>query len=247
MKRILVWDIPIRIFHWLFAGSFLTAFAIANLVDDDSSLFTVHMFLGGVIAFMVLLRLVWGVVGSKYARFSSFTFSPGAILGYFKSAVTGGGDKYTGHNPGTAAVVFAMFVLVLGLAFTGVFMSRGEIYEEIHEILAWAMIVMVGAHVAGIIWHTIRHKENIAASMVHGRKEGEPSQAIRSSRAAVGVVFMVLTGLWGWGLYANYDAGQLNVPLTGQSIAVGEGEEHDEDDEHDDEDEEHDDEEHDDD
>lgn len=58
MKRILVWDLPVRLFHWALAGSFVVAFAAANLADDESTTFAVHMLLGGVVAFMVLLRFV---------------------------------------------------------------------------------------------------------------------------------------------------------------------------------------------
>jgi cytochrome b len=244
MKRILVWDIPIRLFHWLLAGSFVGAFAIANLVDDESALFSVHMLLGGTVAFMVLLRIVWGFVGSRYARFDSFSFSPGALLGYLKGAFTQGDKLHVGHNPATSLTAVAMFVLLVGLGVTGVLMSSGaEIVEEIHEVLAWGMVVLVGAHVAGIIWHTIRHKDNIALGMLDGRKRGEPSRKIRSAHPVVGVVFLVLTGLWSWGLVSNYDvpSGRLTVPITGQTLQVGEGEEHGEHEEHDDEDKDHDD------
>jgi cytochrome b len=226
MKRILVWDIPVRLFHWLLAGSFLGAFAIANLVDDESSLFTVHMFLGGVVAFMILLRVVWGFVGSRYARFGSFTLNPKALVVYLKGALTGKGKRYAGHNPATSITAIAMFIMLLGLATTGAFMSTGgEAFEEIHEVLAWGMLAAVVAHVAGIILHTISHRENIALSMVHGRKEVGDGEALRTAHPAVAVVFLVLTGLWSWGLVSNYDNGTMSLPLTDQTFTVGEGEE----------------------
>jgi len=226
-RRILVWDLPVRLFHWLLAGSFLGAFAIANAVDDESSLFALHMLLGGVAAFMVLLRVIWGFVGSRYARFGSFAFGPRALVEYVKSTFRGKGERHVGHNPGSAWAVFAMLALVLGLAFTGAFMSRGgETFKELHEVLAWAMIVIVGAHVAGIVWHTIRHKENIAASMVHGQKQGQPSAAIASSHAVVALAFLSLTGLWAGGLYSGYDSARraVTLPLIGKTLQLGEAE-----------------------
>jgi cytochrome b len=229
-ERILVWDIPVRLFHWLLAAAFIGAFVIANLVDDESSLFPLHMLLGGIVAFMVLLRVIWGFVGSRYARFGSFAFGPRALGGYVRGAFAGKAERrYAGHNPGSAWAAYGMLAIALGLAFTGAFMSSGgELFEEIHEILAWAMIALVGAHVAGMIWHTIRHQENIARSMVDGRKQGDPAAAIGSSHALVGVAFLALTGLWAGALYAGYDApsSQLTLPLIGKTIKLGEAEEH---------------------
>lgn len=229
MKRILVWDVPVRLFHWLLAGSFLGAFVIANVVDDESSLFTAHMWLGGIAAFMVLLRLVWGLVGTRYARFSSFDIRPRAVLGYFKGVFTGKGDTHAGHNPATALAALAMFAIILGLAITGANMATGgEVVEEIHEMLAWAMILIVGVHVAGIVLHTIRKREAIALAMVDGRKEADPSAAIPRTHALAGVAFLALTGLWAGGLYDGYDAAShtVTLPVLGKTIQLGEDEEH---------------------
>ncbi len=229
MKRILVWDLPVRVFHWLLAASFLGAFAIANLVDDESTLFVVHMWLGGIVAFMVLLRLVWGLVGSRHARFGGFALSPKALVEYVKGTISGKGERHAGHNPASSFAAIAMFVLALGLALTGALMSSGgEAFEEIHEVLAWTMMAIVALHVAGIVLHTMRHRENIALSMISGRKLGEPAAAIESPRALVAVAFLGLTGLWAGALYDGYDAAgrQVTLPLVGQTLKLGEAEEH---------------------
>jgi cytochrome b len=230
MKRILAWDIPTRLFHWLLAGAFLGAFIIGNVAEDEGSLFSVHMLLGATAGFMVLLRIIWGFVGSRYARFSSFALSPAKVLAYLKGTVSGGAQRYAGHNPGTSWTSIAIFVMVLGLVATGVLMGNGggEAVEEIHEVLAFGTLAVVGVHVAGIIFHTIRHRENIAASMFHGRKQANDGDDIRSPRPVAAVVFLVLTGLWSGGLFSGYDAAtsQVTLPLIGQTIQVGEGEEH---------------------
>lgn len=227
MKRILVWDIPTRLFHVLLAASFLGAFAIANLVDDDSSAFKLHMWLGGIMAFMVVLRVIWGFVGSRWSRFASFAFGPAAVLEYVKGTVSGTAKRHVGHNPGSSWAIFAMLALSLGLAVTGANMSTGgELVEELHEILAFTLMAVVGVHVAGVVLHTIRHKENIAASMLSGRKEGAAEDGIAGAHALVGLVFLGLTGAWGYKLAANYDAttNQVTLPVLGKTISLGEDE-----------------------
>lgn len=225
MRRVLVWDLPTRLFHWLFAGSFLTAFVIGKATDDDGSLFPVHMLLGLVLVFMVALRLVWGVVGSRWSRFASFPTRPGELLAYVKGAISGGAERYAGHNPGSSWAAFVMLAIVVGLGVTGVMMGNGsEAAEGVHELLANGMILVVVAHLAGIALHTFRHKELIALSMVDGQKEAEPAAAIPSARPLAGVAFLALTGAWAGALFTTYDAGTGEVGLLG--LRLGEGEEH---------------------
>lgn len=226
MKRILIWDIPTRVFHWLLAGTFIASFAIANLFDDDSPTFAVHMLLGLIMSFMVLLRVVWGFVGTRYARFATFLFGPGAILEYFHGTITGRGKRHIGHNPGSSVAIYLILALTLGMAVTGLLHSSGgEVVEELHEALAWAFVTVVGVHVAGVLWHTVRHRENLTLSMLDGRKQGETSQGIASAHSIAGLVFLLLVGGWSWQLVSGYDAatGQLALPLTGQTLQLAEG------------------------
>lgn len=227
MKRILIWDVPTRLFHVLLAGSFLGAFAIANLVDDDSNTFKLHMLLGGVMAFMVVLRVIWGFIGTRWARFRSFVFGPGAVIEYLQGIVTGTGKRYPGHNPGASWAIYVMLALSLGLAITGASMgSGGEAAEELHELMAFALAAVVGAHVVGVVLHTVRHRENIVASMIHGYKEGEPEYAIARAHPLVGLVFLGLTGAWTYSVVASYDGAtnRVTLPVLGTSITLGETE-----------------------
>lgn len=227
MERIPVWDLPVRLFHWLLAGCFVAAFGIAQLVDDDSAAFAVHMLLGGVMAFTVVLRLVWGLVGSRHARLKAFAYGPAAVVAYVRGALAGEDERHVGHNPGAGVAIFLIFALVLGLATTGALMGQvGEAFEEVHEVLAYALLTVVGLHVAGVVWHLVRHRENIVRSMIDGAKLGDPADAIPSAHPAVAVVFLLLTGLWGWGLVSGYDraGSQVRLPLVGVTLALGEGE-----------------------
>lgn len=226
--RILVWDLPTRLFHWLFAGCFLGSFTIAQVVDDEDAAFTLHMLLGGVMAFLVLWRVVWGVVGPTHARFSSFAFGPRAVAAYLRAALTGGaGERHAGHNPGSSVAIFLLLALGLGLALSGALMARGgEALEEAHEVLAYSMLAVVGVHVAGVVWHTVRHGENITRSMLDGHKVGRPADAIVSARPVGAAVFLALTSAWTWGLVRGYDPAshQVTLPVVGATLRLGEAE-----------------------
>lgn len=226
MKRILIWDLPTRLFHWLLAGSFIGSFTIANVVDDDSSTFVVHMLLGAVMGVMVAFRLVWGVIGSRYARFGSFAFGPRDVLAYLEGTFRGRGKRYLGHNPGSSVAIWAMLALTLGLGASGAFMSTNEALEEVHEILAYALLGVVITHVLGVLWHTLRHRENITASMVTGTKEGEPSEGISSIHPIAAVAFLLLTAAWTAVLIRGYDPATRGVVLPFDTrLQLGEGQE----------------------
>jgi cytochrome b len=98
MRNQLIYDIPTRFFHWLFAGLFVVAFLIAKTVDDESSVFSYHMLAGLVLSFTVILRLAWGFVGTKHARFTSLALHPKDLVAYFTGILSGDKRKWAGHN-----------------------------------------------------------------------------------------------------------------------------------------------------
>jgi len=108
MRNVLIYDAPTRVFHWLFAGFFAAAFAIANLVDDESARFSLHMLAGLCMVFVLLLRIVWSLVGTRHARASDLVLNPARLFGYFRDMVSGRGKEWAGHNPASswAAVSF---------------------------------------------------------------------------------------------------------------------------------------------
>lgn len=227
MKHQLIWDLPTRLFHWLLAGGFVLAAFIALVLGDDGPLFPYHAILGLIISLAVCLRVVWGVIGTRYALFGSFVFGPGAVLEYMKGALAGGGRRYVGHNPGSSLAIFGLLALVLAMAVTGIMLGQGnEGVKEIHEVLAYVTVAAAIIHVLGVILHTIRHRENITASMIHGAKVAEPSEAIPSSRPIVAVIFMAVVGAWGLGLVRNFDSLQqtTTIPLIGTVLQLGENE-----------------------
>lgn len=227
MNPVLIWDLPTRLFHWLLSAGFIAAAVIALAIGEHSPLFPYHAIIGLTIALMVVLRVVWGIVGTRYARFGSFIFGPAAVIEYMQGALIGGGKRHLGHNPGSAVAIFALLALVLALAVTGFMMGQGnEAIKEVHEILAWTTVGVVVVHVLGVAFHTIRHRENITASMIHGRKRAGASDAISSAKPIVAVLFLIVAGGWAVGLLRNYNPATqtTTLPLLGTSLQLGENE-----------------------
>ena len=222
MTRIRVWDLSLRIFHWVFAFTVVSALVFALTAEDNPIRFRAHMLAGLTAGFMLVIRIIVAVIGGKFSRISGFFFSPGETLGYLKGALTGTAKRYAGHNPGTANAALGMFVLVFFLVATGLTMSHG-FKEEIHPIMAYILMGLIGAHLLGIVLHTLRYKEMISLSMVTGKKEGEEGTGLSTAGTPAGLLMLVVVALWYYGLSTSFDfsTGKLHIPLTGQTITLG--------------------------
>ena len=227
MNRVLIWDLPTRLFHWLLSGGFIAAAVISLALGEDSPLFPYHAIIGLTIALMVCLRVIWGIAGTRYAKFGTFIFGPAAVIEYMKGTLFGGGKRYIGHNPGSALAIFALLALVLAMAVTGFMLGQGnESVKDLHEILAWVMVGVAVVHVLGVAFHTIRHRENITLSMIHGKKHAEPSDAIASAKPIVAAIFLLIAGAWTVALVRNYNPATqtTTLPLIGTVLQLGESE-----------------------
>jgi len=179
-----VWDILVRLFHW----SLVVAFTVAYLTEDDFE--DVHVIAGYVVLGLIAFRLVWGFVGSRYARFNSFVVKPTTALSYIKDIKNHSAKRYIGHNPAGAMMVLAlMFSLLMTTVFglmlygaeefsgplAGVMMdiSHSTVHdiEEIHEFFANLTLFLIVLHVLGVISASFQHKENLVASMFNGKKK----------------------------------------------------------------------------
>lgn len=225
-KTTLVYDLPTRLFHWSFAALFIGAFFIAKVFDDESAVYPYHMMLGMTMAFVLVLRILWGLFGSKYAKFSSFELNPTSLISYFKS-IFSGGKRWLGHNPASSWAALIMMSLALGSAITGFLMSQShankETFEDVHELFANAFILVVIAHIAGIVLHTLRHKEMIGLSMLHGRKNTvQNEEGIKQSHPMVALVFLFLLIGFIFQLNKNYDANTKALNFFGKTIQLGE-------------------------
>ncbi len=226
-SRALVWDLPVRLFHWLFAAGFAAAAIIALGLDEDSPVFPYHAIIGLVLMFLVVLRVIWAFIGTRYARFGSLAFSPRSLVTYLVGALTGRARSYVGANPGSAYAALAMALIVAALTATGILLGMGnEGVKEVHEVLAYLMLAVVVSHLLGIALHSVRHRENIAASMVHGFRFADASAAIRSARPLAGAVMVLLTLGWIAMLLARYDPATqtARIPVLDTALQFGESE-----------------------
>ncbi|MFA6956991.1 MAG: cytochrome b/b6 domain-containing protein [Thermoanaerobaculia bacterium] len=225
MNKVLVHDLPVRIFHWGLAISLVSAFAIAKLNSDESSNFTLHAIAGLVAALLVAMRIVWGLVGSRYARFGAFRLEPSELVGYLRNALGFGPlDRDVRHNPASSWFAIAAMLVVLGLGTTGIMVALGnKSVKDLHELLGWTLVALVASHIAGIALHSIRAKEWLAVSMISGNRDAEADAAIPSSRPLAGALFLILPLTFLLALLAGFDPAmrQLHLPILGTTLQVG--------------------------
>ena len=185
-NQIKVWDLPVRIFHW----SLASAFFIAYLTEDDWM--DLHVYAGYTIAALVAFRLIWGLIGTRHARFSEFVRSPSVVFAYLKDMATFHPKRYIGHNPAGGAMVVALLVSLSLAVLTGLLVYGaeemagpmadwfvnspkfvGDIFEELHEFFANFTLLLVVLHVVGVVLAGLQHGENLVRSMFNGKKKAE--------------------------------------------------------------------------
>lgn len=163
-----VWDIGLRLFHW----SLVAMVAGAYLTED---LRKIHRNLGYIVLALLAFRLVWGLIGSRHARFASFLPGPARLIGYLRDILRGREARYLGHNPAGAAMIVALLVTLGLIGATGYMMGMDRYFgkdwvEEAHEALANGLLVLIALHIGGVLLASYRHSENLIRAMVTGRK-----------------------------------------------------------------------------
>lgn len=164
-----VWDGFVRLFHW----SLVALVALAWLTADHGK--RLHEWSGHAIAGLIVLRLVWGFVGSRHARFGDFLCGPRVVAGYLRDLLAGRERRYLGHNPAGGAMIVALLAVIAATVVTGWLQISDAFWgsqrlEDIHEALATLVLVLVGLHVAGVVFESRRHGENLLRAMLTGRK-----------------------------------------------------------------------------
>jgi cytochrome b len=209
--RILVWDAPTRIFHWLLAASFTGAY----LTSESERFRDIHLVLGYTLLGLIGFRLVWGLIGTRYARFRSFAFGPGQVMAYFRSLVAFAPKHYVGHNPVGSWAIYLILGLGLLCGITGYASEAdigGELLKEAHESIAAGMLAVVVVHVCGVIVSSLLHRENLIRSMISGYKSGLVAQGIRRAWWPVAIAIVaVVVGFWG---------GAIPAPLLSTPMAL---------------------------
>jgi cytochrome b len=180
-KRVRIWDLPTRLFHWSFAGLVLAAWTSGQF--GGQPWLDWHFRFGYAALLLLVFRLFWGFAGDRYARFASFAPSMRAALGYLRSP-----RPWAGHSPLGALSVYALLTGAGVQVLTGLFASDGDFTEgpwallvsessvklasSIHRFNRWVLLALILLHLAAIAWHTIRRRDALLRGMVSGDREG---------------------------------------------------------------------------
>ena len=216
-NSIRVWDLPTRLFHWL-----LVCCIVGSLVTSQigGNAMAWHFRFGFAIASLLLFRLVWGLIGGRWSRFSTFLYGPATVLRYLRGDAKP--EHTVGHNPLGAASVFAMLVVLIAQVGTGVFsddeiaavgpfakfvsnatVSAATSYHT--SIGKYTLVGLVVLHLAAIAYYALAKRENLVRPMVSGDKtltntRVPGSRDDAASRVAAAVVLMACASLVAWGV-----------------------------------------------
>ena len=215
--RLLVWEVPTRVFHWLLVASFAGAF----LTSESERYRDIHVVLGYTLLGLIAFRLAWGFLGTRYAQFKSFIFSPVETAKYFTSMLKGSPKHYLGHNPAGSLAVFALLALGITSCVSGVLIFQdigGEALEELHEMASYSMLGVVALHVAGVLASSLLHRENLVRAMITGYKSVQTvgEKGISCAYAWLGAIILAIVLAFWFGYQATGLMGSPNPDTAGQ-------------------------------
>ena len=226
--KVRVWDLPTRLFHWL-----LAALVVVGLVTGFLSpewWMDIHVWAGYGIVVLVVFRLIWGVFGPQYSRFSSFAFAPREVFEHLRGVLMRRPAHYLGHNPAGAMMIFALMAVLVAITVSGLLVLGGEenqgplagvvrfplgdAAKDVHEFLVYALMAMVVVHVAGVAVESKMGGENLVATMINGDKKlpaGTPPAALRRARPMAAAISLGLFTL----IAGSLLAAAAQMPPTG--------------------------------
>ncbi len=224
-QRIFVWDLPTRVFHWLLVLSYAGAW----LTFDDNRYLYAHVFAGYTFFGLLVFRLLWGMVGSRYARFHAFAYDWPSVWAYLRALLTGNAARHIGHNPAGSWMIFLIIGLGFVVSIAGVVTLGGEEQhgpfkgllafaagtniKEIHEGAAWLLLAMTGLHVVGVITESFLRRENLVTAMITGYKLGDKNEAVNRPYALIAVVMLLMVAGSGFVYFKGYLNAAPNSPF----------------------------------
>lgn len=177
--KIRIWDLPLRLFHWLLVVAVIGSFVSVKL---GGNAMIWHGRFGYIVLSLIFFRLIWGFVGTHHARFAQFIKSPKAIFAYLKNPT-----ETPGHSPLGAISVIVLLGLFLSQALAGLFASDDiafdgplvkyvastwvELLTSFHRLNEWVLLALVGVHVGAILYYKYAKKINLISAMITGDKE----------------------------------------------------------------------------
>lgn len=211
VERRLVWDIPVRVVHWTLLLAIIGSWTTNRL---GPTYFTWHVVCGCTVLILVTFRIVWGFIGTRHARFSSFVRGPRAVWSYVRGGDSAAVAKLVGHNPLGALSVVLMLLLLLGQGLTGLFandaiINTGPLYgwvssntsdlaTSIHHRIFLALEILIPLHIVMVLFYTFVRRMRLIGPMLNGYKPAAdvpPEEAIDSSRLITAlIVVLVIAG-----------------------------------------------------
>jgi cytochrome b len=188
--NVLIWDLPVRLIHWLLVICFFGAYLTAEI----SELKIVHFTLGYTLAALIIIRIIWGFLGTTHAKFRNFVRHPMAAVHYLRSVIRREHPTDVGHNPAGALAIVALLSLGLLVSFTGWSTLHdlvGEWSEEVHEVLANIMLAIVVVHIVAVVGGSFLHKENLVKAMITGKKTAQHRDAIPESKSLLAIALLI--------------------------------------------------------
>lgn len=197
LERARVWDLPTRVFHWALAAAVVGSVVTAKI---GGNAMVWHFRLGYAVCALLLFRLVWGLVGGHWSRFSSFVYAPATVLRYLRGAPRPDDHFEVGHNPLGALSVLALIALLLaqvgsGLVADDEIASVGPLNRFVGNAVAgWAtswhadygsnaLLVLIGLHVAAVAFYLVRRHDNLVRPMIDGNKALPPGTPVSRDTA----------------------------------------------------------------
>ncbi len=197
VTKVRVWDLPTRVFHWSLALSFFGAYLLA----ESERVRHLHVMFGYTVLALVLFRLLWGFLGTPYARFRSFAFGPRAVADHLKGLAHGNVREHAGHTPAGSWAIWLMLFLALATGVSGYLYFNeigGEAMEEVHEVAANAWLLVVFLHVAGVVVSSIAERQNLVRAMLTGYKKlNRTASNVRNASLTGALMLAGITAFWG--------------------------------------------------
>jgi len=227
MTKRLVWDLPLRLFHWLFALSIAASWATGKAGFDWMQY---HFYLGYFMIGLLVFRFVWGFVGPRHARFSSFLERPGAVMKYARGLFDPNSHPSVGHNPLGGLMVIVMLLLLVTQVSTGLFATDAVIWtgpyypsvsahtssllSSIHSINFNFILAAAGLHILAIAYYRVHKKQNLVSAMFTGYKPAAlvpEHHAIPSSQLLKAIIVSALSSAFVYWLITSAPPAPDNV------------------------------------
>lgn len=221
-KKLFVWDLPVRLFHWLLVISLLSAWYTS---DGERGLIDYHLKIGYFILGLILFRITWGIFGTHYAKFSQFLPTKTKLKNYLKKSKQEKGYTTIGHNPLGGLMVVFMLLLILSQAISGLFMNddvftTGPYYESasssvqkimsfIHHNVFDVILIVSVLHIGAIFYYLFAKKINLIVPMITGYKlsHSEKTSGIKSSKLLLSLIIILIVAVFLYWLLV------LNIPV----------------------------------